>query len=62
MQSGGFDLSIQFSHLTSSWTWTCVFGCYGWDHEGEQEAREAFLMHTCTVTVPIGVTGSEPCS
>jgi hypothetical protein len=40
-------MSIQFSHITSSWEYTCIFGCYGYDFEGQQEATEAFLFHDC---------------
>jgi len=40
-------MSVQFSHITSSWEYTCIFGCRQYDFEGEQEAREAFLFHDC---------------
>lgn len=62
LQWGCTKMSVQFSTLTSSWTYTCIFGCHEWDFEGEVEAREAFLMHSCHPTVPVGVVGSEPCS
>jgi hypothetical protein len=55
-------MSVQFSTLTSSWTFTCIFGCYEWDFEGEDEARRAFLFHRCSGNIPVGDVGSEPCS
>jgi hypothetical protein len=49
VDTGGWGMSgvIEFSNVTSSWTWTCIWGCSDWDHEGEQEAREALLRHVC---------------
>ncbi|HKN44266.1 MAG TPA: hypothetical protein VJW23_10100 [Propionibacteriaceae bacterium] len=47
LQTGGTRMSVQFSHITSSWEYTCIFGCRQYDFEGEQEAREAFLFHDC---------------
>lgn len=47
MQWGCTKVTVQFSRLMSCWTWDCVWGCAGWDHEGEQEATEAFLSHDC---------------
>ena len=47
-------MSVQFSRLSSSWEYTCIFGCWDFDFEGEQAALDAFLNHVCPV--------SEPCS
>ena len=38
---------VKWSHLAACWTWDCVWGCSGFDFEGEQEAQEAFLSHEC---------------
>ena len=62
MQTGGFDLSIHFSTITSSWEYTCLFGCHGFDYESEAEAQREFLFHRCGGNIPIGTVGSEPCS
>ena len=40
-------MSVQFSYLTRSYEFRCIFGCYEFDFESEQEAREAFLFHNC---------------
>lgn len=42
MMSVKFDVGV-----TDSWTWTCPWGCYGFDHESEQEARDAETAHQC---------------
>jgi len=47
LQTGEVGMAIQFSHITSSWEFTCIFGCYQYDFEGEHEAREAWLFHDC---------------
>lgn len=40
-------MSVQFSLVSHSWEYTCIFGCWGNDFEGEQEALDAFLNHRC---------------
>jgi hypothetical protein len=49
-------MTVKFSHLTSSWTFECIYGCYEFDFEGEHEATEAFLAHSCQSAF------AEPCS
>lgn len=41
-------MSVQWSHEAGCFTFSCLFGCYGFDYEGEAEARTAFLTHKCT--------------
>ena len=55
-------MSVFFSSITSSWEFTCIFGCREYDFEGEAEAQRAFLFHRCGGNIPIGTVGSEPCS
>lgn len=38
---------VEFNRQMACWTWSCEYGCFGYDYEGEQEAREAFLSHRC---------------
>ena len=39
---------VKWSRKTSSYVYECIYGCYGFDFEGEQEARDAELRHVCT--------------
>lgn len=40
-------MNVKFSNEMSCWVWNCIWGCFGWDYEGEQEAAEAFMSHEC---------------
>ena len=53
MQWGGTEVSVQWSNVSSSFEYTCIFGCWENDFESEAEALDKFLNHACI---------SEPCS
>lgn len=40
-------MSVKFSRNMACWTWSCLFGCSGFDFEGEEEAQRDFLNHAC---------------
>lgn len=40
-------MSVQWSKEAGCYVYTCIFGCLGYDYEGEAEAIEAFLSHRC---------------
>lgn len=46
-QMGEASMNVRFDRAMSCWTWSCIYGCWGWDYEGEQEAIEGFLSHDC---------------
>jgi hypothetical protein len=46
---GDGSMSVKFSKEMASWTWSCVFGCFGFDFEGKQEAIDDFLSHACAM-------------
>lgn len=50
-ESGGWGVSgtVEFSREASCWTWVCAWGCWGWDCEGREEARQALLAHKCSM-------------
>lgn len=46
-QMGEAAMAVKWSREMASWTWTCVFGCFGFDFEGQQEASDDFARHNC---------------
>jgi hypothetical protein len=40
---------VEWSQEMTCFTWRCQWGCFGFDFEGEQEARESFLAHKCSM-------------
>lgn len=38
---------VEFKPDVACFTYTCSWGCYGFDFEGEQEALDALLNHDC---------------
>lgn len=38
---------IHFDSNLACWFYTCAWGCYAFDFEGEQEARDNYIGHLC---------------
>ena len=55
MQWGEYQM-IQWSPNVGGFLWTCIWGCYGYDHDTEDQAREAFDSHVCVAAAV------SPCS
>jgi hypothetical protein len=49
VDTGGWGVSgtVDFSIEARCYVWTCIWGCAGSDCEGEQEARDQLLTHSC---------------
>lgn len=46
-QWGDMANSVSFSPAFGCYVWECIWGCYGFDYEGQGEAERAFVGHTC---------------
>lgn len=40
-------MNVQWSHEMSCYVWSCIYGCSGFDFEGQREAEDDFLLHKC---------------
>lgn len=48
-------MNVKYEPAYGSFTYSCMYGCFEADFEGEREAVEAFLAHPCHAR-------QEPCS
>lgn len=47
-QFGEASVNVKFSREMGCYTWSCIFGCWGFDCESADEAESAFLFHDCS--------------
>lgn len=40
-------VGVTWSREMSSYTWSCIYGCFGFDFEGESEAARDYERHNC---------------
>lgn len=43
-------MNAKWNHEMACWTWSCAFGCFGWDCESQFEAEQEFLKHACPMS------------